>query len=197
MPCSLCRGSGHNARTCTTPRTTEVHRRYADRMEHIYTLTEGGELRAARGNLVEDLVQDCCNLLGLEARTGTKDKQTLTVGPHSKEHQVDRHVYRNGVPVLFIECKAYLDSCYYVRACDDFTLMKLRHPNVPCIVVALENSMADDSKAFTDATHEGACSQVFYLCAGKRSSTRPLYHREHQKPIAVDALLAYLQSVAG
>ena len=123
--------------------------------------------------------------------------QTVTVGPYSKDHQVDRHVYRNGVPVLFIECKAYLDACYYTRACDDFKVMRLRHPHVPCIVVALENSIADSAKAFTDAVSDGVCSQVFYLCEGKRSSTRPLYQREYEKPISVEALLAYLQSVAG
>jgi hypothetical protein len=177
---------------------TEVNRRYIERMEKIYLLQEGGQLRAARGSLVEDLVRDCCELVGLEFRKGTQDMQTLTIGQFSKKHQVDGHIYKNNVPVVFSESKAYLDSCYYVRAVEDCKLMKLRHPTVPCIVVALENALADDAFAFTNAVNPGACSDVFYICDGKRSSGRPLYRREFAKPLqmaALSRLVEYLRSL--
>jgi len=176
----------------------EVIRRYEARMEPIYSLSDGGQIRAARGDLVEDVVRDCCELVGLEWRKGTRDMQTIVVGEFSKNHQVDGHIYKNGVPAVFSESKSYLDSCYYVRAVDDFKLMKLRHPTVPCIVVALEKGGADDAFAFTNAVNVGACSSVFYLCDGKRSSSRPMYQREFAKPIQpakLEALVRYLQSV--
>jgi hypothetical protein len=176
----------------------EVTRRYTARMDPIYDLHDGGKIRAARGNLVEDLVRDCCELVGLEWRKGTQDLQTIVVGEFSKNHQVDGHIYKNGAPAVFIESKAYLDSCYYVRAVEDFKLMKLRYPTVPCVVVALEKGGSDDAFAFTNAVNVGACSSVVYLCDGKRSSSRPMYQREFAKPIQqakLEALVRYLQSV--
>lgn len=173
----------------------EVVRRYEGRMEPIYGMSEGGEIRAARGELVELIVKDCCELVGLQHRKGTSDMQTITVGDFSKKHQVDGHIYKENTPVLFVEAKAYLDSCYYERACNDARIMKFTHPAVPVIVVALENSLADSAMAFSSAVFNGAVNQVFYLCSGKRSSMKPLYKRCHRKPIQVLALVQYLQSV--
>jgi hypothetical protein len=97
--------------------------------------------------------------------------------------------------VLFVEAKAYLDSCYYERACHDFKLMKMTHPDVPCIVVSLENSIADNTFAFTNKVFDDVCSKVFFLCAGKRCSTKPLYQQEFQKTIDPEGLVTYLLSL--
>ena len=116
---------------------SSVLKRYAQRLESIYCLKDGGELRAARGELVESLVKECCELVGLDYRKGTSDFQTISVKGYTKKHQVDGHVYKNGKLILIIEAKSYLDLCYYERACHDFKVMKLKHPSVPCILVSL------------------------------------------------------------
>lgn len=177
----------------------EIIRRYNERMEPIYAMSGGGELRAARGDLVEALVKDVCELVaGVEWRKGTTDLQTIRVDTFEKKHQVDAHVYKDGKLVLVVEAKAYLDSCYYERACHDFTVMRLSHPDVRCIVVALEDSLKEETKKFTDCVFRNVCDKVFFLCDGKRSSSRPLYRPEFRKdlrPEQVKSLLEYLQSV--
>jgi hypothetical protein len=173
----------------------EVERRYDERMERIYTLKEGGELRAARGELVEKLFQDCCELIGFEHRKGGVDKQKIVLREHSKQHQVDGHVYNHSRLVMFSECKAYLDACYYERACNDFRIMKIKYPDLPCIVVSLENSLADDARVFTDTVFDYSCNQIFFLCEGKRSSSKPLYKREYTKKLNVQPLVEYLLTV--
>jgi hypothetical protein len=168
-------------------------------MEDIYNMTDGGEIRAARGALVETLVRECVEAVGLVAKKGTSDKQTIRVGQHSKEHQVDVHVYKETTPVVFVECKAYLDSCYLARAVDDFRLLHIAYPNMPCIVVALENSVAEDAVVFSEAANPSQCTRIFYLLEGKRSSSRPVYKREFSKsinPLKLRELLEFLQSLS-
>jgi hypothetical protein len=95
----------------------------------------GGEMRANRGSDIEKFVRSIIKKTGellnidLIAKCGNEDKKDLAINlPDGrkiiKQHQVDVHIYLNGAFIAVIECKAYLDSCYYVRACDDFKLFK-------------------------------------------------------------------------
>ena len=125
--------------------------------------------------------------------------QTITIMSngkvYSQKHQVDRHLYVNNKLVAVVECKAYLDACYYVRACSDFKRMKKLHPNVKSYVFALENSISDESVVFTDADYDNSCDGVFYMCTGKRSSSKPIYKKEFAKVIQQESLTSFVEQL--
>ena len=173
---------------------------YNTDMDALETVSGGGELRAARGDSTEQIVDIVCRYLrdhglNVESRVGKKDLQTITLCGVSKEHQVDRHVYYDGRLVLAIEVKSYLDSCYYERACRDFQYMRFRHPSVGTVVLALENAVADDAVVFENAASNNVCGAICYLCKGKRSSARPMYRKEFRKPIQREAVKALVELV--
>lgn len=173
---------------------------YNTSMDSLETIEGGGELRAARGDSTEHIIDIVCTYLrdhglNVESRVGKKDLQTITLRGVSKEHQVDRHIYYEGRLVLVIEVKAYLDSCYYERACNDFRVMRLGHPTVGTVVLALENAVADDAVVFTNAVFDDVCGAICYLCKGKRTSSRPMYRKEFRKPIQREAVKALVELV--
>ena len=155
-----------------------------DALEHVQ---EGGAIRGARGTLVETMIDLICADLGIESRIGTNDTQPIVLTRNGKEfrceHQVDRHLYVKGRLVAIVECKAYLDSCYYVRASSDFKRMKLLHPSIKAFVLALENSISEDAVVFTDADYDNVCDGIFYMCDGKRSSSKPIYKKQFAKSL--------------
>lgn len=151
----------------------------------------GGKMREARGSGIEEYVIRVLTKLAVElqiplvAKKGKYDKKQLRVPTSDivKEHQVDVHVYLNNKFIMVIECKAYLDSCYYVRACDDFNLFKKFNYDVKHVIFTLENSIDPSTKKFTDFVHDNVCDNVFYMLDGKRSSNKPIYEREHKKDV--------------
>lgn len=98
------------------------------------TMSLGGKIRHCRGEFVETFVDIICQELGVVCRDGRFDKHiistTNTDGKRfTKAHALDRHLYdQNNQLIAVVECKSYLDSCYYVRACSDFKRMKMKHP---------------------------------------------------------------------
>lgn len=161
-------------------------------MDQLETQGEGGALRRERGVSTEEVVDIVCHQLRqaeipIEARKGDGDLQLITVNGVKKEQQVDRHLYVNDQLVCIIECKTYLDSCMYDRACTDFRTMRLRYPGVKTIVLALENNVSDAAVTFTNA-RDGGCDHIVYLCKGKRRSDRPMYRSQFRKVIERDAL---------
>jgi len=166
----------------------------------------GGEMRANRGSDIEKFVRSIINKTGevlnidLIAKCGNDDKKDLAINlPDGrkiiKQHQVDVHIYLNGAFIAVIECKAYLDSCYYVRACDDFKLFEKFEYNVKNYVFTLENSIDEETKIFTDFITENICDDVFYILDGKRSSTKPIYDVKHKKTINVKSLTKFIDFV--
>ena len=152
--------------------------------ETIVQTTQGGEIRKKRGDLCENMIDIICSeltrldLVELDCRIGSKDKQCITINGSDRnvsiEHQVERHIYHLGKLVAVVECKSYLDSCYYTRACSDLRRMSLLHPTVKRYVFALENSICDSTKEFVDAEYDHICHRVFYMLDGKRNSHRPI-----------------------
>ena len=168
-------------------------------LEHVQ---EGGAIRGSRGTLVENMIDIICHSLGIEVRIGTSDLQTITIMHKDREyrceHQVDRHLYAKGKLIAIVECKAYLDSCYYVRASSDFKRMKMAHPSVKAFVFALENSISENALVFTDADFDNSCDGIFYMCDGKRSSSKPIYKKEFAKPLnrkSFDAFVTTLRTL--
>ena len=166
----------------------------------------GGKMREKRGSNIETFVRTTINKIGellnidLQARCGNDDKKVLTINlpdgkKLTKQHQVDVHVYLNGVFVAVIECKAYLDSCYYVRACDDFKIFKKFDYKVKNCIFTLENSIAEDTKIFTDFINENICDEIFYILDGKRTSTKPVYDIKHKKTINKNVLTKFIDFI--
>jgi hypothetical protein len=166
----------------------------------------GGEMRGNRGSDIETFVRNTINKVGeslnvnLVAKCGNNDKKDLIVTlPNGKtikkEHQVDVHIYLNNVFIAVIECKAYLDSCYYVRACDDFKMFKKFDYNVKNYIFTLENSIDEDTKIFTDHITENCCDDVFYILDGKRSSSKPVYDIKYKKPINQNKLTKFIDFI--
>lgn len=166
----------------------------------------GGEMREKRGSDIETFVRTTINKIGellnidLNARRGNDDKKDLVINlPDGKKitkpHQVDVHIYLNGIFVAVIECKSYLDSCYYVRACDDFKLFKKFDYNVKNYIFTLENAIGEDTKLFTDFINEYICDNIFYLLDGKRTSSKPVYDIKHKKPINKKELTKFINFI--
>jgi hypothetical protein len=166
----------------------------------------GGEMREKRGSDIETFVRTTINKVGetldidLHARCGNEDKKDLIIDlpdgkKLTKQHQVDVHIYKNGVFVAAIECKAYLDSCYYVRACDDFKMFKKFDYNVKNCIFTLENAIAEDTKIFTDFINEYICDEIFYILDGKRTSSKPVYDMKHKKTINVNVLTKFIDFI--
>jgi hypothetical protein len=169
----------------------------------LESITDGGEIRALRGITCENMVDMICKELNIESRVGSKDLQTITITgrdgiEYTTKHQVDRHLYHKEKMIAIVECKSYLDSCYYVRTCSDFKRMAILHPNIKKIVFALENSISDNSKAFTDIDFDYVCDDIFYMCKGKRSSSKPIYTSEFSKEICpeqFETFITFLRSL--
>ena len=89
---------------------------------------------------------------------------------------------KDGKLVGIVECKAYLDKCYLERAIVDFKYLSFV-TDVPKVVVALENSVAEKTSKILEHINSDKLSGIFYLCVGKRSSSKPLYKKEFFKPI--------------
>ena len=166
----------------------------------------GGEMREKRGSDIETFVLETINKVGetlnidLHARCGNDDKKDLIIDlpdgkKLTKQHQVDVHIYKNGVFVAVIECKAYLDSCYYVRACDDFKMFKKFDYIVKNCIFTLENAIAEDTKIFTDFINEYICDEIFYILDGKRTSSKPVYDMKHKKSINVNVLTKFIDFI--
>ena len=165
----------------------------------------GGKMRGDRGVEIEQLVINIIEKFGdvyklnIRAVKGSKDKKELVLN-HSgkiikKDHQVDIHIYKDDVFIAVIECKAYLDSCYYVRACDDFRLFKKFGYNIKKYIFSLENSIDENTKIFTDVDNDYACDDIFYMLDGKRTSSKPVYDKKYKKSINKDKLTYFIKTL--
>jgi hypothetical protein len=165
----------------------------------------GGEMRCERGDTIEKFVRDTINEIGkqlnknIRAVKGSTDKKQLKLQVGNKEikkeHQVDIHIYVNDIFSAVIECKAYLDSCFYIRACDDFKLYNKFGYNVKSYIFTLEDSLSEDTKIFTDHVTDYVCDDVFYILDGKRSSSKPIYEEKYRKPINQQKLKKFIEFI--
>lgn len=166
----------------------------------------GGKMRQNRGDDIEMFISNTINKIGkslnidLSARLGKHDKKDLVLNTLNgkkvtKHHQVDVHIYLNEIFVAVIECKAYLDSCFYTRTCNDFKLFKQFDFNVKNYIFTLENAIREDTKLFTDFTNEYICDNIFYLVDGKRTSSKPVYNIKHKKSINLKELTKFIDFI--
>lgn len=177
----------------------DIVKHYNDNIVDLET-KEGGQIRASRGELVENMIDIVCKHLGIKSLKGSNDMKVITVtgrdgNVYKQSHQVDRHLYYRGSLIAVVECKAYLDACYYVRACSDFKRMKKEYPGIKAFIFSLENSISDNSLAFTDVDFDYVCDGIFFMCDGKRSSSKPIYMKKYYKSIVSDKLIAFVNTL--
>ncbi len=165
----------------------------------------GGEMRGYRGSDTELFVRSLVDKIGKHsnknfvAKRGSEDVKELKLEVDGKEikkqHQVDVHLYLDDQFIGAIECKAYLDSCYYVRACDDFKLFKKFGYNLKNYVFSLEENLNWDTKLFTDHISDYICDDVFFVLDGKRNKAKPVYDEKFRKQINVEKLERFVNSL--
>ena len=145
-------------------------------------MTSGGEIRSAKGKLVEEMISDVIqlswrNLGGSLKRLSLGDKKTFKVPIqdayidklpeeirefiNSRKHQhfyraqVDKHVFINGRFVMGIECKAYAENAMLKRILVDFQLLKSLHPSLICCLFQLESMLGGDYSNPLKSPHYG------------------------------------------
>lgn len=163
----------------------------------------GGKMRGDRGEHIEKFVKFVVNMFSSEYNIniytvkGTDDKKKLIIPGTKieKDHQVDIHIYKNGIFIAVIECKAYLDSCYYSRACNDFKLFNKFGYDIKKYIFALEDSIKEETKQFTDYEYDNICDDIFYMLDGKRTSNKPIYDKKHKKKINKEKLTYFINSL--
>lgn len=161
----------------------------------------GGQMRNSRGNKVELFVQGVIEKfktsygINVYAKIGETDKKDISIGSITKEHQVDIHIYKDDKFIAVIECKSYLDKCYYGRACNDFKTFKDGGCDLKYFVFSLERSIKEDTKDFLNAQYQNVCDEIFYVLDGSRSSKKPIYDRRFKKPINKDKLKIFIKSM--
>ena len=173
---------------------------YKKTQEELQEETQGGVIRVKRGKLIESIIDTIISAMknwgqDIESRVGSQDIQVIEVGEFKKKHQVDRHIYVGGKLVCIIECKSQLDLCFQERACHDFKTMRIKHPDVIGLIFTLENSLNDESRVFTDTVFDSVCKEIFFMCEGKRSSSKPIYKKEQEKLIEKEKFLHFVDKL--
>lgn len=118
----------------------------------------GEEMRQNRGDAVENYVKNIINIIGkktnkkLIAMKGSESKIKISSIIDNieikKEHQVDIHIFLDDKIISVIECKSYLDSCYYTRALYDLNIFKKFGYNLKKYIFTLEESINKDILIF-------------------------------------------------
>mgnify|MGYP003120040019 CR=1 FL=1 len=164
----------------------------------------GGRIRAMSGHLGEDLSELAWSEIGkyyvsehnikFETIKGDHRKiQCVNENGNSIDMQVDRHQYINGELVHIEECKSYLDRCYLIRASDDCRLIREYAGSVSTSVLAFEDSVKKESYDFI--MDEGHVDNVYFLTDGKRNSKKPIWKKQHFKPLNKNKVKEYVDNI--
>jgi hypothetical protein len=159
---------------------------YEDNVQLATSFANKGEMGMVRSTMKE-VVEGLLDLIWKTEIGGESKKndfiESVSKSGYSLKFQVDRHLYHtDGTMAKIGECKAYLDRCFMERASSDFGRILNGVQSKPTtFILALENSVSD--KAYEYYMDEGNIHKVFYLCDGKRSSTKPIWRNPHYKPI--------------
>ena len=144
---------------------------YDERMQEMSRMTAPGQIRAAKGKLVEDLCPEIIRLgwsraggkfdrltfdevrsYPISIRLDYIDSQDKIIADYLRglqrqdtyRAQVDKHVFIDGLLVLGTECKAFAENAMLKRVLTDFWFLKLEHPELVCSLVQLESQLTGD-----------------------------------------------------
>jgi len=146
--------------------------------------SSGGEIRKARGSLVEELVKSIWEGLGEGHKAVLQQKHEIYFDSIDKSMKVgcDVDCYKDEKLACIVECKAYLEKCYLERAVSDFRYLN-ETTKVPKIVVALEESIDPNTYEIIKHLHSDVFDGMYILCSGKRNASKPMYKSQYLKPI--------------
>jgi hypothetical protein len=190
------------------------------------TRAYGGIIRAGKGKLVEsiakNLIEFAWDLLG-----GTAGRLSFTHKvfkfPIKKEYiaeiknpDVKKHIFDNiesyyyGFKpdvqvciddkfVMGIECKSFTENAMFKRILVDFTLLKLKYPELDCALLQLESQLGGDYGSLNDinwgspSTHTllsyfDINLHIITLLIGERKVDKPIHKTEFYKPLTKKAL---------
>ena len=136
-------------------------------------------LRQLRGDFLEQTVLDTINAMNIENVTAKRYDKIKVISPNgrNKLHGTDIHVYNKNRLHTVIECKSYIDSCFYSRTCSDMNIFKLFHVKpVNTILVTLEDAIREDTKHFYNELYNKPIDHTFILSTYKRSN-KPFWER--------------------
>jgi len=185
---------------------TKTYKRLNSILEKWYELYDNqcseGKMRYNRGRDIENFVINTINSFGnryhinLVAVRGADDKKKIVINKKSTFYQqVDVHIYYNDKFISVVECKSYLDSCYYARACDDFIKFREGGYILENYVFTLEDSMKQNTRTFNDCMTNNICDKIFCLMDGKRSSKKPIYNRKYTKKINIQSINVFINTL--
>ena len=144
---------------------------YSNEMNRMSRMTQPGEIRSAKGRLVEDLSERIIRLAWRKANGGASRlsfgdtveypmpvqpnyiaKQPKEVADyinslqlkHLYKAHVDRHVFIDGMFVMGVECKSYSENAMLKRILVDFWLLKRLHSDLTCCLLQLESQLTGD-----------------------------------------------------
>ena len=161
---------------------TLVKRRYNERLKGFNEAlaVSQGAVRAHSGRLFEDMVVDVSDSVGALAIKGDDDMLHPVIGDHTKNLQVDKHIFRNGTRHTFVECKTYLDASFLTRAVLNFMEINttLDNADVEFGILAGQNAVADDTLDYYIALlkhYTGKTMRVWFVNdVKKRVSSKPI-----------------------
>jgi hypothetical protein len=169
----------------------EIINMYNNSMQNsstIYESTEnaGGKVRQSNGDLVENIFRKIVKLIAdqsnIDVKITGKKEDSIRINSENGyiNASVDVHILSDNQNI-FAECKTYLDKCYLDRASSDLEHFKSANNKNICLIISLENAVGRPAEFYF--LDKGYIDNIFYLVDGKRSSARPIWKREHFKPI--------------
>lgn len=180
---------------------TLVKRRYNERLKGFdkALAVSQGAVRAHSGRLFEDMVVDVADSVGALAIKGDDDMLHPTIGDHTKNLQVDKHIFRDGERHSFVECKTYLDASFLTRAVLNFMEINttLDNADVEFGILAGQNAVADETLDYYIALlkhYTGKTMRVWFVNdVKKRVSSKPIAEaRFGLDPVEVQSFIDFL-----
>jgi len=153
----------------------------------------GWIIRNKNWNLAEDMIIHiletiCFELWIINYDISWKKKDYIRVNSENWyiNTSTDIHFKLNGLELLFIECKTYLDKCYLDRANSDLSHLKKSFNESYCFIISLEKATPDNVEYFF--MDQWFIDGIYYLLDGIRSSKKPIWKSEFKKEINKDKL---------
>ena len=172
-----------------------------DECYKAYNNKEMGVVRESMGKLVENFVDDVCDMLNqkfdvdIECKFGESDRIPITnQSGRVLGFQVDKHIYINSELKAIVECKSYLGRSMLIRASDDIGRIKkgINH-DIKGFVLSLENAVAKTAEDYL--LDEGNVDKIFYLTEGKRNSYRQIWRPEFNKELNKNVMKEFIQNL--
>ena len=172
-----------------------------DECYKAYNNKEMGVVRESMGKLVENFVDDVCDMLNqkfdvdIECKFGESDRIPITnQSGRVLGFQVDKHIYINSELKAIVECKSYLDRSMLIRASDDIGRIKKGiDKDIKGFVLSLENAVAQQAEDYL--LDEGNVDKIFYLTDGKRNSYRQIWRPEFNKQLNKNVMKDFIENL--